>query len=466
MPKMKTAAAMAVNALILLLLVGAQSCSRQSEKPVRPGARNTSVILITMDTLRADVLGCYGAPFAHTDTLDALAADGAVFLDATSVAFGTTPSHASIMTSKYAAQHGVRDNQTPLATDTVTIAGILKARGYSTAGFVSGYPVSKTMNLHLGFDRFDDRMEKDYYGIERRAALTSDAVLEWLASREAGRPFFLWIHYFDPHSRYFPPKKYRLLFLPADDLVTRFRNSIIPDGGSGTEGNYSLPYDKYFVTQRAYYYGEVAYMDHETGRVIRALKDMGIYDESLIIAVADHGETLEESGREIRFAHSTVHEEVARVPLLVKLPGGAARGTVSRAPVCTLDILPTIMESLGAGADAGGFEGRSLIGLSSGIEDGAFSNRPIFFQAANREGEGVKIGQFKYFSQKGEKLFNLKVDSSEQYNLMGAGLAQEQELKSMVAGWLDSLKSTADRRAPVAPDPETVKKLRQLGYIQ
>src|SRR5215469_2198883 len=250
--------------------------------------RRPNVLLITIDTLRADHVGCYGAKNIETPTLDALARDGIVFDRAISQVPLTWPSHAAILTGTYPFQNGVQDfTGHPLSSQFRTIAEAFKQAGYATGAVISSFVLDRSWGLARGFDYYDDAFsatafqQRDLALVDRKAQESVDHALRWL-EKTAKRPFFLWLHLYDPHSPYDPPEPYRTLY--KDRL----------------------------------YDGEIGYADHELGRLIASLKRHGAYDNSVIALVSDHGESLGDHGeREHGFFvyNSTIH-----VPLIIKAP--------------------------------------------------------------------------------------------------------------------------------------------------
>ena len=216
-----------------------------------------NVLLITLDTTRADRLGCYGCAEAGTPALDRLAREGLRFTRACSHTPLTLPSHATIFTGRYPPEHGLRDNMHHrLGKDTPTLATKLKALGYRTAAFVASYDLDRQFGLARGFDVYDDRMSPpakgdSVYERENRADVVADRALAWLA-QNAGQPFFCWVHFYDPHAPYDPPPPFN----------SNFRN----------------PYD-----------GEIAFMDSQIGRLLAFLDQRGLAERTLIVACADHG---------------------------------------------------------------------------------------------------------------------------------------------------------------------------------
>ena len=286
----------------------------------RGSATGYNVLLVTLDTTRADRLGCYGYDAAGTPTLDALAKQGIRFDDAVTVAPVTLPSHASILTGLAPHHHGVRNNGGfHLDPAHVTLAEILSDRGYQTAAFIAAFVLDARYGLDQGFDVYNDDVGLDSSNTieafarpiyERSATrVTSDAV-SWLGTRDRNRPFFCWVHYFDPHKPYNTPA-------PFDK---RFRNR---------------PYD-----------GEIAYMDNQIGRLVQALKWEGAWDNTLIVVVADHGEGL---GDHDEATHAKlIYDSVMRVPLIMACPGLFKKSyVVDDVVVSVTDIFPTVLDLLG-----------------------------------------------------------------------------------------------------------------------
>src|ERR1700687_3355567 len=272
-----------------------------------------SVILITIDTLRADHVGCYGAQSVKTPTLDALAHDGIVFERAISQVPLTWPSHAVILTGTYPFQNGVQDfTGQPLAPQFRTVSQAFQHAGYATGAVVSAFVLDRSWGLARGFDFYDDAFsaetfqKKDIGLVDRRAGESVDHAIAWL-KKTPRRPFFLWLHLYDPHSPYDPPEPYR----------SEYRNH---------------PYD-----------GEIAYADHELGRLISWLRQNKLYDSSLIVALSDHGESLGEHGEDEHgffLYNATVH-----VPLIVKPPAGSGLSPGRRRePVETASVAPTLLQ--------------------------------------------------------------------------------------------------------------------------
>ena len=391
-------------------------------------ARN--VLLITIDTLRADALSAYGGP-AHTPNIDALAAHGARFTFAHAHAVVTLPSHTSILTGQFPYQHGMRDNSGfRVRPGTATLATRLKGLGFATAAFVGGFPVTKRFGLTPGFDIYDDQMPETKGGREttmpeRRADVVVGRALDWL-SADRGR-FFAWVHVYDPHSPYQPP----------DEYAAQYRDQP--------------------------YYGEVAFVDHALGPLLDRLR--GLPRPTLVIITADHGESLGEHGEATHgmFAYeSTLH-----VPLIVAAVDPAhpatAPGRILDTPVRHIDIVPTVLDLIGAPTDPS-LPGASLRGL---IDRGSVDGRPSYFEAMTYNLvrgwaplRGVLAGHDKYIDLPLPELYDLAADPHEARNLADSRRDRLAVLTNLLRGY-----STAPPNRPGAETAEAAAALRSLGYV-
>jgi choline-sulfatase len=402
-------------------------------------ARRPNVLLITIDTERADRLGCYGFGLARTPTADGLAAEGLLFRDCVASAPITLPSHATIMTGLQPPAHGVRDNGIFALDDkAVTLAERLKAAGYETRAFVSGVVLNRRYGLAQGFDGYDDDLwaendPKMFMIRERKAAKTIDRALEWLDGRAGSarrRPFFAWVHLFDPHQPYNPP--------------------------GWTKSVTATAYD-----------GEIAYADRELGRLISALRDKGMLDKTMVVYTADHGESL---GEHREKTHAIfIYEATVRVPLLIRFPRLFQPGTVYKDPVRHVDILPTILAAARVkipdavqGLDLTPVaEGRSLGAAlpqysESRLSELGFGMAPLY---------GIRSGTWKWIRAPKPELYDLQVDPHELSNVYEANreLAAklDDELKRVFKAGQD--RALASRANPMTA--ETMEMLQSLGYL-
>lgn len=406
-------------------------------------ARGFNVLVITLDTTRADRLGCYGHAGAQTPHLDGLAAEGIRFADAVTVAPITLPAHATIFTGLDPPQHGVRDNgEFELSAAHTTLAEMLEALGYETAAFVSAFVLDARFGLNQGFEQYDDQVTplsatdasafvNPIY--ERPADRVTDAAMDWLRTRKAGRPFFCWVHYFDPHSPYSPPAAFAARF--ADRL----------------------------------YDGEIAFMDSQIGRLVSALQSSGVWDRTLTIVVGDHGESLGEHGESTHA--KLIYESTMRVPLLIACPA-LVQGphVVSDVVVSVADVVPTVLDLLGiAVSDA--LDGRSLLAARTDRDRIVYQETLApYFDNGWSALFGLRRHQDKYIAAPGPEYYNLQADPRETTNLFrratGAARASRDHLADRLATMLASAPSVeAIAKAAVTPDAETLRRLESLGYV-
>lgn len=452
-----------VQGLAGLACVGiltACSCSVGLDDPDQP-----VVVLVTLDTTRADHLGCYGSEVPGiSPRIDALATEGVVFTSSISQAAVTPVSHASIFTGLNPFNHGVRVmhslSQSRLTEEQVTIAEILADRGYETGAFVSAFPVTEYFGFNQGFDHFDESFDQRTGGLtktgavntgaaQRAAGETTDLAIEWMKGRT--EPFFMWLHYFDPHDdKVLPPK---------EELI----------GKKFRPGHRDRLRDIYDF--------EVTYMDRELGRVFDQLKSMGAWDNSVVVVTADHGEGL---GDHDWWTHGVLYQEQVRVPLIVKAPGVAGGRRVDSV-VRSIDILPTIADCLGlAGSDLPTIDGTSLVPLMTGEKDDlgliAYSdsvNQMVYNFSSqivdNKDDMLFAIvieGRWKYIHHLRERddseLYDLQNDPEELTNLF----AEEPAIRAKANEALRQLKFMPVKQLEDANvPPEVLKALESLGYV-
>jgi arylsulfatase len=331
----------------------------------RPGEQlRPNVLLITVDTLRADHLGSYGFGFDTSPNIDALAAGGVVFEKAIAAAGKTAPAHASILTSRYVREHSVGhgNGDSALGTET-TLAEHFRDAGYATAAFVSNIFLTGRIGLGRGFDVFDDELTTPEINrphvVERLAQDTTERALAWLRGPR-NRPFLLWMHYQDPHGPYAPPPaerdRFRLPAAPDEKELPLQRGNSAPGGIPAYQ---VLPNLRRVSEYRSRYAGEIFYADRWIGEIIAAAKTAGARD-TIVLLTADHGESFGENGHYFKHTHTTT-PEVARVPLIIRARGLAPE---RRSEIVShVDILPTLLDLAGlpAPSDASGI---SLVPLA------------------------------------------------------------------------------------------------------
>lgn len=410
--------------------------SAQAAAVEKPTGRDANVILITLDTTRADHLSCYGPHGARTPHVDALAARGVRFTHATAQLPLTLPSHACIMTGAYPEVHGLRDmGGFVLAKANPTIATIAESAGFATAAFVGSLVLSKRLGFSNGFATYDDDMaarntEGQLPGIfpERRAKAVTDHALAWV--RQNGqKKFFLWVHYYDPHAPYDPPEPYRTLY--AKD-----------------------PYS-----------GEIAYMDDQVGRLLDGVQRMGHLSRTLVVAIGDHGESLGEHGE---MTHGVfLYESTLHVPLIIAGPGVPA-GKVIDQQVRSIDVMPTVMEFLRL-QTGNRSQGVSLwprmTGASHFNSDSAYLETlyPRTYLGWS-ELRGLRTGKWKYILAPRPELYDLENDPGETQNVTVRYPAVARSLQAKI--WdVTGLESGREQLVPSALDEQTRRQLNALGYV-
>lgn len=313
----------------VVILVFACALSAQAAEGANPSL--PSVLLITVDTLRADHLTCYGYQFNTSPNIDRLANEGTRFDKAYTVVPLTGPAHLSLFTSKYPQEHGARRNGVSLAKGAapVSFPRILRKHGYRNAAFISGWPLTKRLtHLDRWFHYYDEELPRTYqlFNSSRYAEDVTPRALRWLRGRAGKkRPFFLWIHYFDPHEPYV------------------FREAFRQRKANGDPTPAPLPWTNAAFEERVRGYdSEIAYTDHHIGVLLSALDELKLRESTLVVLTADHGESLGEHDYVGHGRH--LFENIIRIPLVVRLPGAVPAGRVISSPVSILDIGPTILD--------------------------------------------------------------------------------------------------------------------------
>ncbi len=397
-----------------------------------PRALRPNLLLVTIDTLRADHVGVYGARAARTPALDALAARGVRFAHAEAAIPLTGPSHATILTGLYPPVHGVRDNILfSLDPRHRTLAALLKAVGYRTAAFVGAYPVAAAFGFRQGFDSWSENFKESPTpgaGAQRPANEVVDDALGWLARPGAG-PFFAWLHLYDPHAPYDPPEPYRTAF--AGRL----------------------------------YDGEIAFADAQLGRVFEWLRSSGHEADTVAVVVADHGESLGEH-REVTHA-VLLYEATLHVPLLIAGPGVPAGRTVDER-VATVDVVPTLLKLLGVAA-APETNGRDL---GPALRGERLRPEPIYAESLygrlNFRWSSMRswtTGDWKLVQGSRSEIFHLPEDPGETHDLSAAEAPRVARMRAALQAAVAKLAPGGDtaRTAVVTPDSEAM--LRSLGYV-
>ena len=407
--------------------------------PVRPGAlAGWNVLLVSLDTVRADHVGCYGYARAATPTLDALAAGGVRCDQAVAPVPLTLPSHATLLTGLYPHHHGARTNgMFRLDDDVTTLAELLKRRGYHTGAVISAYVLDRRYGLAQGFDDYADdltegnRSTKFGYR-ERIAAKANESAIRWLREHH-GDPFLMWLHYFDPHAPYTPPEPHRGRF---------------PD----------QPYD-----------GEIAYVDEQLGRVLAVLDELNVRDRTLVVAVSDHGESLGEHGE---WTHGImIYDATMRVPVIWNAPGALPAGHVVAGQVGLIDVMPTILDLLGEEVPPG-LDGVSLLRTDAtassevGTRELYIENMATKLQYGWAPLMGVRRADLKFIFAPKPELYDLRADPNELNNLFANRREQAGQLYERLRGMVGGDPEMSAAVAGNLPmDAASREKLRSLGYV-
>lgn len=422
---------------------------REKESP-RP-----NVILVGFDTLRADALGPWGRKPSLSPSLDRLATESDVWFDAYSTFNVTNPSFASILTGLYGKNHGVYDLKTPLPPSHTTLAEILSGAGYETLAFIAAHHLGDhNSGLGQGFDRVE--LAGEHFAAE----LPVDEAMSWLQTRDGSRPFFLWLHLFDPHTPHTPPEPFALGLRPAADSGLSPVGEWLPFRPTGHR-DFVEPV---LAGNKDLYDGEVAYMDRQLGRLLAFLKSRGLLENTVIALVADHGENLGEHG--INYRHLGLWETTTHVPLLIRWPGEAREGRTIRGLVQTIDLFPTLVAA--ANLPVPPQDGTDLRELT---REGRLGRRAVFSEHSDRLGVAVRTRDFRYMLSQGNSkllpdgayLYDLRRDPKETDNLAGRGLPAEKELADLLTRWMADRKRRMDPKSREQTDEEK-KKLEALGY--
>jgi len=449
---------------VLCLAASAMAGTAASQRPAPQPPKTVlpNVILITLDTTRADRMGFLGSERGLTPNLDALARQSVVFTHAYSQVPLTTASHATILTGTYPQFHQVNDFGVPLAEDLPYAPYIFRGNGYHTAAFVGSLvldPETRSApGFERGFDTYDAGFhrrspgEDRYEAIERRGGEVVARALAWLNVHQKG-PFFIWVHLYDAHDPYDPPEPYKSRYASA-------------------------PYD-----------GEIAYEDSAVGKLLSQLRARGLYDGALIAVMADHGEALGEHGETTHGIF--LYDETIRVPLLFKLPGGRSAGTRIESRAGLVDVLPTILEAVGI-AIPHDVQGESLLGmlkptmlkpatlkLAPAGQAGAATrkapetapDRPAYAESDYPHRtfgwsslRALRTGKYLFIEAPHKELYDQSADPKEEHNLSTASVAVTNTLASQLDAFRQKT-GTAKEAPKVTADPDLQERLNALGYV-
>jgi arylsulfatase A-like enzyme len=476
-------------ALLLALAVTVRYTTAPGVVLRAPVGRELNVLLVSIDTLRADALGAYGNPLARTPVIDGLSRRGLLCAEVICPVPMTTPSHGSMLTATIPAQHGASGNAYRLGPENESLAEILLACGYQTEAIVSCFPLDRKFGLDQGFLGYEDGFQprggiwetilgsayqrwRHRGALERPGAATTYLARRWLGAN-AGRSFFLFLHYFDPHAPYAPPESYRRAF---DGLIQRHddrwpagmqREDVIRavDGFLPASWDADLPEERYLA--------EVSYSDRQLGEVLRALADQTA-GETLIVVTSDHGESLGEHGEV--FSHgATLFEPVLRVPLILSGPS-IPEGRLLGAAVRLIDLAPTILEVLEL-KPGEPMQGESILGMAAAPapvpRPAAIENLGIVMIPGAVKQKGYRTPEWKLVQREDAlgrlcdsgALYDLASDPLELRDVCGeepeTGAALQRE---MLAAFSAAIR-LRQAEGEVLDDEETLEKLEALGYL-
>ena len=434
--KMRTLAGLlAAGGVVALISAAALRDTTTSDgAPSHSSVARPNVLLITLDTVRADRIGAYGYEAAATPRLDRLAREGILFADATTQSPLTTPAHAALFTGQYPARLGVKSNaSTPLPESALTLAEVLKSAGYRTAGFIGAFILDRQYGFAQGFDVFDatfhEFQAEHAAQVQRRAEEVVGETIKWLETAQRDEPFFAWVHLYDAHAPYQAPAPFDTTFA-------------------------ARPYD-----------GELAYLDVSVGSLLDTLSKSGLLEQTIVMAIGDHGEALGDHGEEDHGIF--LYESVLRIPWIVRLPGSERRGSVIKEQVRSIDLAPTVLD-LAGGQGMSQIDGESV---TSVIRGRARSDPPDSYAETHYPQlhfgwsmlRSLRSGKRKYIDAPRPELYELGADPGEQHNL----ISERAKVVAGMAGQLASIVQGFGAQAGNAtqPDLETIARLRSLGYV-
>ncbi len=396
-----------------------------------------NLVVVTLDTTRADRIGAYGAKDVETPTFDHLADEGVLFEQAESVAPLTLPAHSSLFTGKFPPEHGVRDNGGFfLGPEQLTLAEVLKARGYRTGGFVGAYVLDSKWGISQGFDTYFDDFDLSGKGnvslgaIQRPGNEVVDKALPWIDGAK-GAPFFAWIHLYDAHTPYDPPEPF----------ATRYKGH---------------PYN-----------GEIAFADSQVGRVVSELRKLGLYERTVIVVMGDHGESLGDHGEGTHGFF--IYDSTTHVPFVIRAPFALTGHRRVADPVRTVDVMPTVLDLLGV-PEPKGMSGVSLVPLMTGARPelglDAYSEAmyPLHHYGWS-DLRSLRSGRYKVIDAPRPELYDVDRDPQEVTNLF----AERRDLGTRMIGQLRAMEAGFNQTTASLPeedvDPEARARLAALGYV-
>jgi arylsulfatase A-like enzyme len=446
----------------LFLIIFISGCIKDYERGGEADYKcpDCNVILITIDALRPDHLGCYGYERNTSPNIDRLAKEGILFKNAVAQASWTLPSFVSILTSLYPIKHQVDESNKRLSTKLVTLPEILRKNGYVTMAFVSQTPhLHRLYGLNRGFDLYK-------FDPTGKASAQNDVVISWLGWLEKNYrgKFFLMIHYFDPHISYSPPRPFNEIFL--NDSLYEKNHLVAPkinDGPWNGTGGIPKVAAKDNITNLNYYIsqydGEIRYTDTYIGKLLEEINRLNLTNRTIVIVTADHGESLGEHNS--YFKHGDfVYDTLIKVPLIIRI-GKKSIVKLVKSQAESIDITPTILDILNIQFNET-IDGESMIPLifEPKRDSEAFSETDKF--------KSIRTNEWKYihnFDNNSGELYNLKKDPKELKNVINEEPEIAEKLRKKLFKWMAEAvnKSVEPEKAEI--DEETKERLRSLGYL-
>ncbi len=462
-------------ALAGTLLLAPLACARCSGRPAAP----RHVVLISLDTTRADHFGFYGNRSVATPHLDRLAAESIVLEDFMTVAPTTLTSHASLFTGNYPHTHGTPRNGFVVHPDNRTLAESLAEHGYVTAGFVGSFALAARFGIDQGFAHYDEALDRQAGEAgrlqnERPASAVTDAVIEYLDRSGVPEHLLLFAHYFDPHVPYAAPPPYDTMYDPRGREGLPGWHAISRD--CSERGAEKTPDGERLALQ---YAGEISYMDQHVGRLLDTLRERGILENAVVVVTSDHGEDLWE--HPVCFDHGwTTYQTAMRAVGLLRLPGKSQASRRIATLAANIDILPTLLELIGIPAPPG-LDGRAidLAGRGSGSAGPRFGQATKPWEAVETDprwtnmlkARFIREGPYKLIQvpyRNAEELYDLARDPGESTNLIDSAVpeivARVRELRLKLEQWAASARPPPPQFDERHRD-ETIERLKALGYL-